>query len=335
MGIFQNYRSAAAVLAFGALLVSAEFAHAADVSGMVQDSDAIESARKMHSVRPFSLMFSSSFQTPGLNNLDSHLNKMDMVPDEGGSAGVNRHARNATATCDPEASGTSSHSAGHGGHQPGYRLRHTLAANYEFTPGYLLGPALDVSEPFSGRRKGQLTIEDPQLRFTILDLYQAKVGENNLHSNMMISASFPVSDNSRRRSSWGGLSVSTSPRLHFHGTPYSISGHCSVKTGLYGRNEAGPLISTRLSTGIQGGYRISRSLESGLMFHAGSQFGPDIPVEDGEGFFKERGTQVFGLMPSLRYQFNDVLSFTPRMDWYLDQPIRTTTISVSAMMRLI
>lgn len=71
------------------------------------------------------------------------------------------------------------------------------------------------------------------------------------------------------------------------------------------------------------------------MFHAGSQFGPDIPVEDGEGFYKDRGTQVFGVMPSLRYQFNDVLSFTPRMDWYLDQPIRTTTISVSAMMRMI
>jgi hypothetical protein len=178
-------------------------------------------------------------------------------------------------------------------------------------------------------------IEDPQLRFTILDLYQAKIGQNNLHSNMMLSASFPFSDNSRRRSSWGGLSVSTSPRLHFHGTPYSVSGHCSVKTGLYGRTDAGPLFSTRLSTGIQGGYRISRSLESGLMFHAGSQFGPDIPVEDGEGFFKERGTLVFGLMPSLRYQFNDVVSFTPRMDWYLDQPIRTTTISVSTMMRLI
>lgn len=332
MGIFCNLHKAATVLSFGAVILGAAYARAADVSGMVEDSDAIESARKMHSARPFSLMFSSSFQTPGLNNLDSHLNKMDMVPQEGEPSGVARHARNASSSGGSEPSGRS---ASHEGRQRGYRLRHSLAASYEFTPGYLLGPAVNVSEPLSGRRQGELSLEDPQLRFTILNLLRSNLGQNVLRSNLMISASFPVSDNSRRRSSWGGLSIASSPRLRFRGTPYSIMTTCSVKTGLYGRSDAGPLVSTRLNAGVQGGYRISRRLESGLMFHAGSQFGPDIPVEDGEGFFRDRGTQVFGLMPSLRYQFNEMLTFTPRLDWYLDQPIHTTTVSVSAMMRLI
>jgi hypothetical protein len=263
---------------------------------------------------------------------------MDMIPqDGGGTTGSLRHAHahSREATSSSGDSGESGRSEGHSGHQPGYRLRHSLGANYEFAPGLLLGPAINVTEPFSGRHQGKLSLEDPQLRLTILDLYQAEMGENRLHSNMMISASFPTSENSRKRSSWGGLSVASSPRMHFHGTPYSIMGTCSVKTGLYGRSDAGPLISTRVTAGIQGGYHFSPGLESGLMFHAGSQFGPDIPMDDGEGFFKDRGTQIFGLMPSLRYQLNSMISLTPRLDWYLDQPISTTTFSLSAMMRLI
>jgi hypothetical protein len=331
VGAFRGITLTACVLC--AISIWAQGARAVDISGMVEDSDAIDSARRNHSSRPFSLMFNSSFQSPGLDNLDSHLNKMDMIPQGSGAAGTGRHSRSASASSSD--AGASGSSESHGGHQPGYRLRHSLAANYEFSPGYLLGPAVDVSEPFSGRHQGDLSLEDPLLRFTILELYQARIGQNNLHSNMMISASFPTSENSRRRSSWGGLSISSSPRMHFRGTPYSLMGTCSVRTGMYGRSDAGPLINARVTTGVQGGYRISRRLESGLMFHAGSEFGPNIPMPDADGFMKDRGTQIFGLMPSLRYQLNTMVSLTPRLDWYLDQPIHTTTFSLSAMMRLI
>lgn len=332
MGAFRG--TAYFAFFFCAIGVWAQGAHAADISGMVEDSDAIDSARRNHSARPFSLMYNSSFQTPGLDNLDSHLNHMDMVPQEGGAPAVTgRHTRNASASSDD--AGGSGRSEGHGGHTPGYRLRHSVAANYEFAPGLLLGPAIDVSEPFSGRHQGEISLDDPQLRFTVLDLYQARIGQNSLRSNMMISASFPTSQNSRRRSSWGGLSVSSSPRMHFRGTPYSLSGTCSVKTGMYGRSDARPLLNARVTAGIQGGYRISHSLESGLMFHAGSEFGPNVPMQDSDGFIKDRGTQIFGLMPSLRYQLSNMVTLTPRLDWYLDQPIHTTTLSVAAMMRLI
>ncbi len=277
-------------------------------------------------------MVSSTFQSPGMNNLDSHLSKMEMIPQEGGKSGAAKHSRNSP----PDASiAKSSDNAEHGQHQQGYMLRHALAANYELTPGYLLGPVLGFSEPFSGRHDGQFLFDDPQLRFTILDLFSSTMGQNHVHSSLMISAYVPASDSSQRRSSRGALSIAGSPRMHFRGTPYSMMTTCSVKSGLYGRSTGPDLISSRLSNGIQGDYKISRQLESGLMLHSSIQIGPETPVGDVDAPTKDRGSFSLGLMPSLKYQPTQSLSFTPRLNWYLDQPIRTTTVSVAAMMRLI
>jgi hypothetical protein len=314
------------------VLLSCVSARAADVSGFIENSDAIESARRMHSSGPFSVMASSTFQTPAMNNLNSHLNSLDMSSQDSGASGISRHARSANAP-DGAASSTADHS--HGSFQPGYMLRHSIAANYELSSQLLIGPAFGFSEPFYGRHDGQFQVNDPQLRLTLLDLLHGQVGGNNLHSSMLFSTDVPVSQTSRRRSLRGAFSLTASPRMHFRGTPYSLSVMCSVKTGFYGKPEGGSWMSSRLNSGVQGGYRLSRRVESSLMLHAASQFGPDLPTSDPDAPMRERGTQVFGLMPSVKYQATQAISLTPRLNWYLDQPIRTTTVSVAAMMRLI
>jgi hypothetical protein len=195
---------------------------------------------------------------------------------------------------------------------------------------------LDFSEAFYGKRDGKLLFDDPQLRFTIEDLFHTKIEDNMLRSSMLISASAPVSDMSRSRSSWGGLSVAASPRMHFHGTPYTLMASYSVKSSFFGKQDSGgALISTRMNAGVQGSYRMSRFWDAGLMLHANAQFGPDLPVIDPEMIFKDRGTQMFGLMPSLKYQLTQTVSLTSRLNWYFDTPVRATTVSLAAMMRLI
>lgn len=126
--------------------------------------------------------------------------------------------------------------------------------------------------------------------------------------------------------------------MQFRKSPLSLTGLASLKTGVYGKaDDSGNLISSRGFGGVQGSYRLSRVVEPFLMQDYSFNIGPQVEMSD-PGLSAEaaaRGNHAFGMSTGMRVEANRSISISPRLNWFYDQPIQTTTVSIAAMFQLL
>jgi hypothetical protein len=230
-----------------------------------------------------------------------------------------------------------------GGPGGGDSIRHELSVGYAIDEDTILAPVLDVSQPLTaepGETAGELVMNDPQLRLTLKNVFDGGLFGESYRSNLLISAYAPVSERSRDAHSQGALSVSITPHLQLSNSKFSFSGLLSAKSGMYeSSSTSAELVSTHIFDGVQTSYLLSPKVETFLMLHTNFSLGARIDMEDAglpaQTFTHEHAAHAVGLMNGTKFQVSRTVSFTPRLNWYLDQPIQATTIGLNVSIRLI
>ena len=220
-----------------------------------------------------------------------------------------------------------------------FSVRHVLSIAYEETHDFTISPVLDVSQTLSGPDSGKLALNDPQLKFSFKNFYEQSFMNETAKSGLMVSLYAPVSEMSRAKNSMGAISISFTPKVQFRESRFALSGLFSLKNGLYGRTNASDLISSQGMVGYQGNYRISHKLETFLMNYADFKMGAHIDMTDAalpsETFSPDKAGHTFGLMTGLKFDASKSIAITPRINWFMDQPIATSTVGLNLMIHLI
>ena len=281
------------------------------------------------------LMDESNSQKTLLENISVTESEMLMGPP------VNNLGAETPAGATAGAGKLSSTSRGGGGGKGGgcdYSLRHSLSVGYALDPDTTIAPVLDLSQNLTGIQSKQLTLNDPQVKLTLKNIFEQSLWTESVRSNLLFSLYVPVSDLSRSMHSHGALSVSATPHLHFKESRFSLSGIASLKSGFYeGVNSE--LVSSKLFSGVQGNYQISHRMEVFLMSYTNVQIGTRVAMVDAglpsETFDHDRASHPLALMSGLKIDASPMIAITPRLNWFLDQPIQTTTVGLNLMIRLI
>jgi hypothetical protein len=220
----------------------------------------------------------------------------------------------------------------------GYSLRHVFSMGYALNPSMVVGPVLDASQQFYGDQDAHFILNDPQLRLVVKDVGHAGLFGEIVRHSLWFSVYFPVSDMSRETNAYGSGSASWISHMQFRKSALSLTGLASLKTGLYGKADgSGDLISTRGFGGLQGSYRLSRVVEPFIMQDYSVSFGPQVQMSD-PGLAAEaaaHGSHALGMSTGMRIEATRKISISPRLNWFYDQPIQTTTVSVAAMFQLL
>jgi hypothetical protein len=342
MGIMKmqaKKRTIASRYLFGLALVTSVGTAHADLNDMMQASAPVGSNYSSGG------SFSDSFLQ------DLSISDMTMVMGPAiNNLGAQQPSTPATATGSPPASGsghhhgggsagagTSSASAGGGGKGDGYSLRHLISFGYSLNNRLVLSPILDLGQPISGANSGSLSLNDPQLKLAFREILNQDYGKQELRSGLAMTYYAPVSDLSKLHHSQGAFQVGLSPKLQFKDSRYSLGGNLSLKSGFYQTELHNELVSSRVNMGIQQNYDLSDATQAYFMCHSEVSIGPKVAMAD-PGIVtssNSHSSRLFGLMTGLRFQASKTLSFAPRLNWYTDQPIQTTSVGLNIFIKLI
>ncbi len=217
-------------------------------------------------------------------------------------------------------------------------FRHSLSLSYAYSSEVSISPTLDVNEPITGNKAGQWVMNDPQLRVNLKNWFQTSLFNEVCRSNLVFAYYAPLSSLSKSNGSQGALSVSTSPHLYFSQTRFSLGGSVSMKTGFYNPQGNTELVSSKLFGSVQVNYQISKPLETFVTTHTTFPIGPHVTMADAglssQTFTPERAAHTVGIMTGMKAQLTKTISVTPRLNWFLDQPIQSTTVGMNLNIRL-
>lgn len=295
----------------------------AESSALVQSAQAVQESVHSHyaesvlgpvlpRARRLELATYSMFMGPSMNNLDGHL---------ASGAGNSPFVRN------------------------GVSFRHLVSLSYLFSDRVKLTPVLDTSQQFDGSStSGTFVINDPQLRLEISPLGHFDLGGNELRTTLWISAQAPLSQASQSMGSQGALTFSLIPHLHFRGTHFGAMGIFSLKNGAYEKPDgSGSMYSGAFFSGLQGFYRVSDPLLFYLMGFTFVMTGQRPPITDLSSlppalaaFLNSKMTQIpIGISPGAMIRVYRGISICPRVNWFVNQPIETSTLGVNANIQVI
>lgn len=223
----------------------------------------------------------------------------------------------------------------------GYTVRHSLSSEYRVSETAKIGPAIGISQPFYGSDAGHVSIDDPQVKLVVESFLYFNAGASPISSNLWVSYFLPVSESSRSMHVLSSFSASLLPRLHLKDSRFMLSGLLSMKIDIADHPGYGIYTPGRVVAGVQGGYTLTQSLMPFMMLSGNTSFGPSMVIDDA-GFgtatsimMSAREGHPVGLMGGLMFHATRAISISPRVSWYLDQPLGMTTFGVNASFRLI
>lgn len=239
---------------------------------------------------------------------------------------------------DPFSDATTADTAGDP--KQGLLTRHVIGFKYKLSKKVSITPNIDFFYQLTDPAKTASQSSAGQFRWR--DCY-VKVGHSSIFETDLNTSHFslpvdfryyaPTSKGSRDSSSAGSVRASLNPSLQFGHSDFSLSTVNYVRYWIQTQEsyKGRPLIQSELYTGPQLNYQMGSIATAFVLYEAAIQFntlGQSTPGID-------PNASLTDLEPGVELHLNDRITVTPYLNWFLNQPVSSTTINLNANFRLL
>ena len=219
-----------------------------------------------------------------------------------------------------------------------HSVRNVMNFAFKLSESMTLGPSLDFNMKFNGSASG-LSLNDPALKFSVSNLPTGlMIAGQELRSEFQMTFEAPVSDTSKSMHSNGAVSATLVPRIRFANSRFSYLGIASAQIMSTDRADtSGTLFPGLFFGALQTSYRFSPKSSTFLMGYGLKPFGPDVSmgIIGMPGFAKLMSSHPVGIMPGALFRVTDSTTISPRLNWFIDQPLDYVTVGLNATLQLI
>lgn len=213
--------------------------------------------------------------------------------------------------------------------------RHFLALTYKIDPKLSLAPVLEFdytfTDPTTGGAARGFRINDPFLKLARKDLVNTDLNGNKAILDGDIRYYAPASKSSVTNGTYGTVRVSLNPSVQFGRSIFSFSMENYAKYWIQPsatRDKAG-VKRLKLYTGPQLNAKLSDSVTAFVLFEAGGHV-----FTNGAREWNDSNNSITDLEPGVNIQLHERVSLTPFLNWYLNQPLKTTSVNLVADLKL-
>jgi len=296
-----------------------------DSSALVETSEALQEATIHERSFPMTVSISTMVLGPALNNLDGQV-ATPSAP-AGGRASSNHPIGPAL---------------GANGAKAGYSNQYLLSSMYHFDDIQAFGVVFAGTEAFYPPERGALQMNDPQLRYTLDGMGAVRTDSYRFVPHYWFSVYLPVSETSQEMHTFSAVSASWIPKLFITGSRFSFDGLLSARVSMISRKDGESMVlPTRLNSALQANYRLSNVVTNFMTGIVSTSAGPGVPIDDDLSSFDPSGSKraphPLSIMEGAIVRPSSQSSFTvsPRLNWYIDQPLKMTSVGLTANIQLL
>lgn len=215
----------------------------------------------------------------------------------------------------------------------GLSVQNQIAAKYKISDKMAITPVFDfvyqLTDPNNGGADRRASLMyDSYVKLSRSGLAQANIAGNEITLDGDVRYFVPSSEYSREVKSLGAARLSLNPSVQFGRSPLSLSSvnHMRYWFQTKEANAAGGMLPRmQLYTGPQLNYRFSDAVTAWVLYEA-------TVVIDTAGMPNTRipGRSLTDIEPGVDIRLSDRVSLTPYLNWYTSQPIKTTSVNLTA-----
>ena len=220
----------------------------------------------------------------------------------------------------------------------GLSVQNQIAAKYKISEKMAITPVFDfvyqLTDPNNGGADRRASLMyDSYIKLSRTGLAAAKIAGNEITLDGDIRYFVPSSEYSRENKNLGGARLSLNPSVQFGRSPVSLSSVNHMRYWFQTRetNAAGGMLPRmQLYTGPQLNYKFSDAVTAWVLYEA-------TVVFDTAGMPNTRipGRSVTDIEPGVDIRISERASLTPYLNWYTSQPIKTTSVNLTATLAVL
>jgi len=216
----------------------------------------------------------------------------------------------------------------------GLNTRHQLSMRYFLNKQWNIMPVMDFDFQLTdndpkGTHARQFRWRDAFVRLNNTGLISHDFGVNHFVMPGDLRVYLPTSKGSRDADTIGGLRLSLNPGMTFGKSRFSLSAANYIR--VWGqRKEDGNLPQFELYTGPQLNCAVSDHVNAFVLYEA-------VGRKLQSGGWAAKGTErsTMDLEPGMDFRLHQRLTLTPYLNWFVNQPLWTTTVNLNANITLL
>lgn len=220
--------------------------------------------------------------------------------------------------------------------QTGLSSRHQVSFKYAINDTLSVAPVADFKIQHTvlpGEEKG-FTLKDPFLKIAKNDLLTAKIRGNDIHLDSQLRLYAPASKSSRTNKTNGSAALWLSPTVNFAKSKFSLTVYNYARHFFQSQtfSPSGSLLTAdEVYTGPQLSYGFTDKVSAFVLYEAAMTFNtlgqPQSSTSPNDS--------LTDLEPGMSLDVTPNISLIPFLNWYTNQPMATTSINLSASIKLL
>lgn len=214
--------------------------------------------------------------------------------------------------------------------------KHWVNAKFDLTPKLTLSPVFvfmgTFTDPNTGGAARGLKLDDPYLQLKRSGLVEAKTDRGhafNLDGDLRYYA--PLSKSARDNSTIGTVRATLTPSIQFADSALGFTMESYAKYWIQPKGNERELTSLKLYTAPQLSYKHSSSATSFVMVEANTYI-----LTSGRNLMNDPAASLIDVQPGVSLNIvKDVLTLSPYLNWYINQPLNTTSVNINADIKML
>lgn len=215
----------------------------------------------------------------------------------------------------------------------GLSAENQIAMKYRLSDSMTITPVFDFvyqfTDPLNGGADRRASLMyDSYIKLSRYGIASASLAGNDLAIDSEMRLYVPSSESSRDNGTLGGVRLAINPSLQFAKSRWSLSSVNHVRYWIQTRDTSASgsnLPRIQLYTGPQMNYKVSDAVTAWVLYEA-------TVIFDIAGIPNSRNPKrsLADIEPGIDVKVNDRVSLTPYLNWYTSQPIKTTSVNLTA-----